>query len=246
MHVHLCVLSWLFSLHPSPSSTLFRCSPSGPSRCLPQSSTRGSGPTPCATSAWGPWPLLTTRHPSQLSNACSCHPLVLDRLRYPGYLGEEGTFSAIGSELIIGRLNLTITGLTPCLSQGLYIMIVVIFMTHASPRRRQLPPAFSFGITEQHQCSVNVYGYLMSSVRVDPKAITSDILYGNRKIELRCPVATDSHLLFSLGDEAFPRERSWTPLSSPALRTQRSVSSSHSQWVQLKQRHVGEHARVGS
>ena len=63
MHVHLCVALWLFSLHPSPSSTLFRCSPSSPSRCLPQSSTRGSGPTPCATSAWGPWPLLTTRHP---------------------------------------------------------------------------------------------------------------------------------------------------------------------------------------
>ena len=50
----------------SPSSTLFRCSPSGPSRCLPQSSTRGSSPTPCATSAWGPWPLLTTRHPSHV------------------------------------------------------------------------------------------------------------------------------------------------------------------------------------
>ena len=68
MHVHLCVLSWLFSLHPSPSSTLFRCSPSGPSRCLPQSSTRGSSPKTCATSAWGPWPLLTTRHPSQTPN----------------------------------------------------------------------------------------------------------------------------------------------------------------------------------
>ena len=68
MHVHLCVALWLFSLHPSPSSTLFRCSPSGPSRCLPQSSTRGSSPTPCATSAWGPWPLLTTRHPSQREN----------------------------------------------------------------------------------------------------------------------------------------------------------------------------------
>ena len=65
MHVHLCVALWLFSLHPSPSSTLFHCSPSSRSRCLPQSSTRGSGLTPCATSAWGPWPLLTTRHPSQ-------------------------------------------------------------------------------------------------------------------------------------------------------------------------------------
>ena len=67
MHVHLCVALWLFSLHPSPSFTSFHRSPSGPSRCLPQSSTRGPGPTPCATSAWGPWPLLTTRHPSQFS-----------------------------------------------------------------------------------------------------------------------------------------------------------------------------------
>ena len=66
MHVHLCVALWLISLHPSPFSTLFRRSSSSPSRCLPQSSTRGSGPTPCATSAWGPWPLLTTRHPSQV------------------------------------------------------------------------------------------------------------------------------------------------------------------------------------
>ena len=33
--------------------------------CLPPSSTRGSSPKTCATSAWGPWPLLTTRHPSQ-------------------------------------------------------------------------------------------------------------------------------------------------------------------------------------
>ena len=31
--------------------------------CSPQRSTRGPGPTPCATSAWGPWSLLTTRHP---------------------------------------------------------------------------------------------------------------------------------------------------------------------------------------
>ena len=114
---------------------------------------------------------------------------------------------------------------TPCLSQGFYIMMVVIFMTHASPRRRQLPPAFSFGITDQHQCSVNFYGFLMSSVRVDPKAITSDILYGNRKVELRHPVeststcvqslrSTDSHLVFS-GMTPFPRQRSWTSLSSP-------------------------------
>ena len=54
MHVHLCVALWLIS-HRSPSS---------PSRCSPQCSPRSLGPTPCATSAWGPWPLLTTRHPS--------------------------------------------------------------------------------------------------------------------------------------------------------------------------------------
>ena len=65
MHVHLCVALWLFLFTRLSFSTSFSCSSSGLSRCLPQSSTRGSGPTPCATSAWGPWPLLTTRHPSQ-------------------------------------------------------------------------------------------------------------------------------------------------------------------------------------
>ena len=63
MHVHLCVALWLFS-SPVSFSSLFRCSSSGPSRCLPPSSTRGSSPKTCATSAWGPWPLQTTRHPS--------------------------------------------------------------------------------------------------------------------------------------------------------------------------------------
>ena len=72
MHVHLCVALWLFSLHLSPSSTSFHRSPSSPSRCSPQCSTRSLGPTPCAISAWGPWPLLTTRHPSQdVSLRCS-------------------------------------------------------------------------------------------------------------------------------------------------------------------------------
>ena len=65
MHVHLCVASWLFSPRLSLFSTSSHRSPSSLSRCSPQSSTRGPGPTPCATSAWGPWPLLTTRHPSQ-------------------------------------------------------------------------------------------------------------------------------------------------------------------------------------
>ena len=64
MHVHLCVALWLFSPRLSLFSTSSHRSPSSPSRCSPQCSTRGSGPTPCATSAWGPWPLLTTRHPS--------------------------------------------------------------------------------------------------------------------------------------------------------------------------------------
>ena len=41
-------------------------SPSSPSWCPPQRSTRGPGPTPCATSAWGPWSHPTTRHPSQV------------------------------------------------------------------------------------------------------------------------------------------------------------------------------------
>ena len=63
MHGHLCVVWWLFSSpvsFPSP----FRCSSSRPSRCLPPSSTRSSCPKTCATSAWGPWPVMTTRHPS--------------------------------------------------------------------------------------------------------------------------------------------------------------------------------------
>ena len=63
MHVHLCVVLWLFS-SPVSFSSSFRCSSSGPSRCLPPSSTRSSSPKACATSAWGPWPLQTTRHPS--------------------------------------------------------------------------------------------------------------------------------------------------------------------------------------
>ena len=69
------------------SSTLFRCSPSGPSRCLPQSSTRGSSPTPCATSAWGPWPLLTTRHPSHKGYCTSyqnSRPKSVARLHFSG------------------------------------------------------------------------------------------------------------------------------------------------------------------
>ena len=65
MHVHLCVASWLFSPRLSLFSTSSHRSPSSPSRCSPQCSTRGPGPTPCATSAWGPWPPPTTRHPSQ-------------------------------------------------------------------------------------------------------------------------------------------------------------------------------------
>ena len=63
MHVHLCVVWWLFS-SPVSFSSPFRCSSSRPSRCLPPSSTRSSSPKTCATSAWGPWPVLTTRHPS--------------------------------------------------------------------------------------------------------------------------------------------------------------------------------------
>ena len=61
MHVHLCVVWWLFS-SPVSFSSPFRCSSSRPSRCLPPSSTRSSSPKTCATSAWGPWPVLTTRH----------------------------------------------------------------------------------------------------------------------------------------------------------------------------------------
>ena len=65
MHVHLCLALWLFSPRLSLFSTSSHRSPSSPSRCLPQCSTRGPGPTPCATSAWGPWSPPTMRHPSQ-------------------------------------------------------------------------------------------------------------------------------------------------------------------------------------
>ena len=86
--MHSCVTSHLWlktalhaSSHPCMYTCVLRCgcfllacplfstsshrSPSSPSRCSSQSSTRGPGPNPCATSAWGPWPLLTRRHPSQ-------------------------------------------------------------------------------------------------------------------------------------------------------------------------------------
>ena len=58
----VCCVLVVFS-SPVLSSTSSHRSPSSPSWCLPQSSTRGPGPTPCATSAWGPWSHLTMRHP---------------------------------------------------------------------------------------------------------------------------------------------------------------------------------------
>ena len=64
MHGHLCVVWWLFS-SPVSFSSLFRCSSSRPSRRPSPRSTRSSCPKTCATSAWGPWPVMTTRHPSQ-------------------------------------------------------------------------------------------------------------------------------------------------------------------------------------
>ena len=63
MHGHLCVVWWLFS-SPVSFSSPFRCSSSRPSRRPPPRSTRSSCPKTCATSAWGPWPVMTTRHPS--------------------------------------------------------------------------------------------------------------------------------------------------------------------------------------
>ena len=85
MHVHLCVALWLFSPRLSPSSTSFHRSPSSPSRCSPQCSTRSLGPTPCATSAWGPWPLLTTRHPSHFEGQEG-----MGRAGKSGMAGKEG------------------------------------------------------------------------------------------------------------------------------------------------------------
>ena len=80
MHVHLCVVLWLFS-SPVSFSSSFRCSSSGPSRCLPPSSTRGSSPKTCATSAWGPWPLQI----SEGSHASSSHEASLE----PIYMRRE-------------------------------------------------------------------------------------------------------------------------------------------------------------
>ena len=60
----VCCVLVVFS-SPVLSSTSSHRSPSSPSWCAPQSSTRGPGPTPCATSAWGPWSLPTMRQPSQ-------------------------------------------------------------------------------------------------------------------------------------------------------------------------------------
>ena len=80
MHVHLCVASWLFSPRLSLFSTSSHRSPSSLSWCSPQSSTRGPGPTPCATSAWGPWSLLTMRHPS--------HPQTSSSAPYPQELNS--------------------------------------------------------------------------------------------------------------------------------------------------------------
>ena len=65
MHGHLCVVWWLFS-SPVSFSSLFCCSSSRLSRRPPPRSTRSSCPNTCATSAWGPWPVMTTRHPSQV------------------------------------------------------------------------------------------------------------------------------------------------------------------------------------
>ena len=65
MHGHLCFVWWLFS-SPISFSSPFRCSSSRPSRRPPPRSTRSSCPKTCATSAWGPWPVMTTRHPSQV------------------------------------------------------------------------------------------------------------------------------------------------------------------------------------
>ena len=86
------VVLWLFS-SPVSFSSSFRCSSSGPSRCLPPSSTRGSSPKTCATSAWGPWPLQTTRHPhrNHLCKNFACSPRELLNRR----------LSSIGSVLSI-------------------------------------------------------------------------------------------------------------------------------------------------
>ena len=68
----VCCVLVVFS-SPVLFSTSSHRSPSSPSRCSPQSSTRGPGPTPCATSAWGPWSLPTMRHPSHMSQVYACY-----------------------------------------------------------------------------------------------------------------------------------------------------------------------------
>ena len=79
----VCCVLVVFS-SPVLSSTSSHRSPSSPSRCSPQRSTRGPGPIPCATSAWGPWSHPTMRHPSQnMHHFVIAQPSVVSGLHPP-------------------------------------------------------------------------------------------------------------------------------------------------------------------
>ena len=72
----------------------------------------------------------------------------------PNKLGEKVAklhFSALNIELtVLAGINKGVRG---PLGPKFLIGHPVICVTHASPRRRELPPELSISITEQHQCS---------------------------------------------------------------------------------------------
>ena len=79
----LCVC-WLFS-SPISSSSLFCRSSSSPSRRPSPLSTRSSCLKARATSAWGPWSVMTTRHPSH-TKAIARHTKIRDQNASLGYI----------------------------------------------------------------------------------------------------------------------------------------------------------------
>ena len=76
MHVHLCVALWLISLHPSPVFYFVPPFSFQPFLMFTSEFNERFRSNPCATCAWGPWPPLTTRHPSQFGSPRPGHLLV--------------------------------------------------------------------------------------------------------------------------------------------------------------------------
>ena len=107
----LCVC-WLFS-SPISSSSLFCRSSSSPSRRPSPLSTRSSCLKARATSARGPWSVMTTRHPAQFGSSagpsfgkpqrdCVSETSLLSQLAGPGELGS-GSVSTTDEPLMTGK-----------------------------------------------------------------------------------------------------------------------------------------------